>query len=354
MNIYIVVLCTLRLRTNSSAVRMIADGNIAVDEWFLSVKHLTSVVGQQFLQGIIEDELISIFTRLERDTYIWHEVNLIEMHPELRKTAASIILAIPTRGFSNLNMARKFFDILLTQVDRFVYNIEETLWKYSGPRNSATQKFQLDSSTGAIVLSTQQQQLFEFLKRGLDSWRKAFQPVLTQSIQLGGKDLLVAKTIALDFLCSALALHCCLGLELTYDDYVSEFQTALSMAGTLFDVVASKKGHTFIVSSIIIKSLFFIASKCREKSIRSKATEYLQTMSRQEGLWDSAVFATMAFTIKKLEESDESDMMPEHKRLRAIRTSFDLYKRQGTLMFLTIPRDAEAAEVVARRIPFHW
>jgi len=55
-----------------------------------------------------------MFTRLERDIYIWHEVDHMEMHPELRKTAASIILATPNRGFANLNMARKFFDILLT------------------------------------------------------------------------------------------------------------------------------------------------------------------------------------------------------------------------------------------------
>jgi len=228
------------------------------------------------------------------------------------------------------------------------------LWEYSGPPSRARRSLQLDSSTGAIVLSTQQQQLFEFLKQGLNSWRKAFQPVLTLSIPLGGKDLLVAKTLALDFLCSALALRCCLGPELTYDDYVSKFQAALSMAGTLFDIVTSKKGQKFIVSSIIIKSLFFIASKCREKSVRTRARDFLQAMSRQEGLWDSTVISTMVIAIMKLEESDENGFVSEQRRLRAIRTSFDLYERQGTLMFLTIPTNTEAVNIVARHIEFRW
>jgi hypothetical protein len=131
------------------------------------MKHLVSVIGQQFLQGIIEDELISIFTRLERDIYIWHELYLVEMHPELQKNAARIILAIPARGFADLHTARRFFDIMLSQVDRFAYNIEETLWDYSRPTSRSRRALQLDSSTGAIILSKQQRQRFDFLKDGL-------------------------------------------------------------------------------------------------------------------------------------------------------------------------------------------
>jgi hypothetical protein len=52
------------------------------------------------------------------------------MHPELQKIAAGIIRAIPTQGFNGLHTARRSFDILLTQVDRFVYNIDELLWDY--------------------------------------------------------------------------------------------------------------------------------------------------------------------------------------------------------------------------------
>lgn len=65
----------------------------AVDEWFLSLMHSTSFDGQQFLQGKIEDELISIFTRLERDIYSWHKANLVEMHIDLQN-----VKPFPPRG----------------------------------------------------------------------------------------------------------------------------------------------------------------------------------------------------------------------------------------------------------------
>jgi len=332
-----------------------ANGNVGtVDEWFLTVMHLTKVDGQQFLQGIIEDELISIFTRLEHDMYLWHQSNIIEMHPELQKIAAGIIRAIPTQGFNGLHTARRSFDILLTQVDRFVYNIDELLWDYSDSLKQPKPAIQFDNSTCAVVPSIQQQQRVEFLKQGLTSWRKAFQPVLSQSIKLGGKDLLVAKTLALNFICSAVALHCCFGPELTYDAHASEFQAALSIAGTLFDVVASKKGHTFIVSSIIIKSLFFIASKCRETSVRTKARNYLRSVSRQEGIWDSTVLSTMATAVMKLEESEEHGLIEENRRLRAIRITFDLHTCQGKLMFLTTTADTGTVEVVAHRKELCW
>jgi hypothetical protein len=316
--------------------------------------HLTSFDGQQFLQGIIEDELISIFTRLERDIYSWHKANLVEMHPDLQNVAAAIIQAIPTQGFIDLNAARKFFDILLTQVDRFVYNIDERLWDHSDPSSGPRPVFQVGNSTGAIFSPIYQQQRVNFLKQGLTSWRKAFQPVLTQSLNLGGKDLLVAKTLVLNFICSAVALHCCFGPELTYDAYVSEFRTALSTAGTLFNVAVSKLGHTFVVSSILIKSLFFIASKCRETSIRTEAINYLRSMSRQEGIWDSHVASTFATAIVELEESDESGLIPEHRRLRAIKTTFDLHKRQGKLRFLTATMDTGPVGFVAHRMELCW
>jgi hypothetical protein len=325
-----------------------------VDEWFLSLMHLTSFDGQQFLQGIIEDELISIFTRLDRDIYSWHKAHLIEMHPDLQNVAAAIIQAIPTQGFTDLKAARKFFDILLTQVDRFVYNIDERLWDYSDPSSEQGPVLQVGNPTGAIVPPIYQQQRLDFLKQGLTSWRKAFQSVLTRSLKLGGKDLLVAKTLVLNFICSAVALHCCVGPELTYDAYVSEFRTALSTAGTLFDVAASKLGHTFVVSSILIKSLFFIASKCRETSIRTEAINYLRSMSRQEGIWDSQVTSTFATAIVELEESDESGLIPEHRRLRAIKITFDLHKRQGRLRFLTATMDTGPVGFVAHRMELCW
>jgi hypothetical protein len=331
----------------------IANTTVApVDEWFLSVMHLTVVDGQQFLQGVIEDELISIFTRLQLDVYVWHESEHIEMHPELQKVAAGIILAIPTKGFPNLNAARRYFDILLTQVDWFVHSMNEQLWAIADASVESKLAIQIDNLTGAIILSLNQQQQLNFLKQGLVSWRKAFQHVLTQSFKSGGRDLLVAKSLALRFVCSSVALQCCVGPELTYDAYVYEFRTALQLAHTLYDAIYPKTRHTFIVSSILIRSLFFIAWKCRVTAIRTEARDRLQTMLRREGIWDSEVASKIATIIMEIEKSDV--LIPEHHRVRALKTAFDLHQRQGRLRFLTAKKAVGAVGFVAHRKELKW
>jgi hypothetical protein len=314
--------------------------------------HLTSVDGPQLLQGIIEDELISMFTRLERDIYSWYEAYLIQMHPELQKVAAGIIRAIPTQGFADFDAARKYFDILLTQVDWFPHIMSEQLWTLAEPSTASKATIQVDYSTGGIAPSTAQQQRVEFLKQGLVSWRAAFQPLLTRSMKSGGRDVLVAKSLALRFICSAVALHCCFGPELSYDAYVPEFRAALLLAGTLFEETCSSAGHTFIVASILIRSLFFIASKCRETSVRTEARDYLQSMSRREGIWDSKVASTVATAIMELEESD--GLVPEGKRVRALKTSSDLHQRRGRLRYLKTIVGAEDGGFEPRQVELSW
>ncbi len=184
------------------------------------------------------------------------------------------------------------------------------------------------------------------------SWRRAFQHVLTQSLKSGGKDVLVAKSLALRFICSAVALHCCPGPERTYDDYLPEFRAALQLARTVSDATVSKTKYTFIVSSIMIRSLWFIAWKCRETSVRTEARDHLQAMSRREGIWDSKVASTVATVIIELEDS--GGIIPENNRLRAIKTSFDIHQRQGKLRFLTATTGPRTVGFVAHRMDFGW
>jgi hypothetical protein len=109
-----------------------------------------------------------------------------------------------------------------------------------------------------------------------------------------------------------------------------------------------------VVSSILIKPLFFIASKCRETSIRTEAINYLRSMSRQEGIWVSQETSTFATAIVELEESNESGLLPEHRRLRAIKTTFDLRRRQEKLRVLTATMDSRPVGFVAYRMELCW
>jgi hypothetical protein len=223
--------------------------------------------GQHFLQDIIEDELISIFTRLELGLYAWHEAKHILMHPDLQKVAMDIIQAIPKERFADLRAARKYFDIMLTQVDWVVYSANEHLWTASDGSVESRPVTQLEDTTGAIIPSKAQQDRAAALKHGLLSWQTAFQHILTKSLKSGGNESLIAEALSLRFICSSIALDCCFASELSYDAYIPQFQVAIPMTKTLSASTPSKPKPTFIVSSILIRSLFFIALKCRNKPL---------------------------------------------------------------------------------------
>lgn len=314
--------------------------------------HFASVDEQDndFLPGIIEDELISIFTRLGTDMCAWHEAkhSIPEMNPKLQKIAMAIIHAIPGQGFVNLHSARKYFDIMMQRTDEFVYTLEAELWR------DLENLVQPSLARDNVPTLTSEEDRVNILKKGLLHWYTAFKPLLGKSLRSGGNNIFVAKALLLRFTCSSIALNCCFGPELVYDDYIADFRKALSLAGTLSLAISSKTRPTFIISSILIRSLYFIALKCRNRPVRSEAIACLKPMSRREGIWDSKVASTVALAVMELEEGEGDGFVPEHKRLRAVKTSFDLHKCQGKLKYLTAETDSEAMRFVAREVGLTW
>jgi hypothetical protein len=340
------------------AIAHIRSGIMLINEWFWSIMHVASVDEQQqhFLPGIIEDELVCVFSRLEVDVFTWYDTETVVMHEDLARLAIQIIQAIPREGFSNIHSARKYFDIMLREVDWLVRSINDQLWASWGESTDSRQEKTVDNPL-VIVPSADQQDHVESLKHGLVSWFNAFQPLYVRSLTSGGNDILVNKALYLRHTCSSIALDCCFGPELSYDSYMPKFQTALSLAETLSAATFSKSKPTFVVWSILVKSLYFVALKCRNRSLRREAITRLQSMTRREGLWDARVASAVAKKVMKLEdgEGDQwSDFVPEYRRLRGIKTSFDLHKRQGNLRYLQIRTESEAVSFVAGQVELSW
>lgn len=324
---------------------------MTVQDWFLSIYHLASVDGKHhdFLPGIIEDELISIFTRLEDDVFTWHDAEYVTMHPVLEEVAVRIIQAIPTQRFENLNTARKYCDIMLRQIDRFIQSEENRPWTAPDTPLSSGSATYIDKFS-----PDDQKPRVKIFQEGLSRWHKAFKPLFAKILTSGGKDVLVAQALALRSACSAIGLNCCLGPELSYDAYFPEFRRALSLASTLWVAASSNPKPTFIISSILIKSLYFIALKCRDKPLRTRATSLLQSMSRREGIWDSRVANTVATAVIQLEGGGGSgdSFVPEHRRLKGIKVSFNLHKCRGTMRYLI--RNPGAGGSMNHEIELSW
>lgn len=329
------------------AIAHIRSGIRLINDWAYGIMHLASIDQQQqhFLPGILEDELVCVFSRLEVDVFTWYDTDKVVMHKELAQMAMDIVRAIPTDGFTNIQSARKYFDILLREVDWFIRSMSDQLWaRWNEP---------IDSRQS----STDQRERLGILQQSLLSWFTAFQFLYSRSLTSRETDFLIIKALYLRHTCSSIALNCCSGSELCYDSYIPQFRNALSLAQTLSAATFSKAKPTFVVWSILVKSLYFIALKCRNLPLRKEALASLQAMTRREGLWDAGVACAIVRKVIELEQCERdlrNIFVPEKRRLRAIKTTFDLHQRRGNLRYLTLKTDSEAVGLVAGQVELSW
>jgi hypothetical protein len=309
---------------------------------------------QDSLSGTIEDEIISVFSRLDRDILAWHEAFEAKhcvAHPDMEKVAIEITKATPTNGFTSLASAKRYLDIMLRQIDWFLCLANDHLWAISEDPLEARDLF-----TEHLPWINKHDYASTY-KEGLARWRTAFRSSLNRCVKSGGKNFLLATALSLRQTCSTIALNCCFGLELLYDEYTAEFKTALSLAQTLLAATNSdsKTGPTITtVSSILIRSLYFIAVKCRNTSVRIQALHTLQSIQRREGIWDSCVASKVAEVVIKREDPYEKGFIPDYQRVRGVKISFDLHVCRGKVRYLTLDNNFADTRYMPRSLSFCW
>jgi hypothetical protein len=77
-------------------------------------------------------------------------------------------------------------------------------------------------------------------------------------------------------------------------------------------------------------------------------------MSLREGIWDSRVASTVATVVMELEEDDRNSFVPEHKRLKGVKISFDLHQSLGKLRYLTTKTELGAVRLTNRQLELSW
>lgn len=148
----------------------------------------------------------------------------------------------------------------------------------------------------------------------------------------------------------SISLSCCFGPEAAYDAYIPDFECALQLAEDLHLGGPSSRSvrPTFITSSILIRSLYFVALKCRDGAIRKRALNMLEGMPRREGIWDAVFVCKVARVVVSVEEGragegyaergedlyEDHALPPEERRVTSLKTTFDLYKRRGHIRYL--------------------
>lgn len=114
--------------------------------------------------------------------------------------------------------------------------------------------------------------------------------------------------------------------EIRYDQYFSDYDTAVVLCESVEESVTRKskrtQEHTFLLFNMeVVSQLYHVGTKCRHPLLRRRAIALLRRTFRQEGVWDSYMAANIAQRIMELEEIhtavlDGSQLPPEQDRIR--------------------------------------
>ncbi|KAH9205337.1 hypothetical protein DL95DRAFT_491657 [Leptodontidium sp. 2 PMI_412] len=254
---------------------------------------------RQALSSFLEDEMLSVLSRLESDVTGLYDAGQLTPPPDVESAAVGIFYYMPTETFESLTSARKYLDLLLREIGWFVTSCNEQRWTYVTQGEAITNSNSRPTpppppNAGLTPTPSQQTRVLTF-QILLQKWLRTFQSLKTTSEQSHNPDCLLAVTaLSLRVTCASISSNCSFGPEIAYDAYIPDFE-ALHLVGRLHAGGPSPKSlrPTFITSSILIRSLYFIALKCRRWGVRVKALRILESMPRREGIWDAVLFVRL-------------------------------------------------------------
>ncbi|KAH7410703.1 hypothetical protein BKA64DRAFT_703813 [Cadophora sp. MPI-SDFR-AT-0126] len=260
--------------STSTAVAHIQSGISMLDDFCSKQPHCISFEERQALPGFLEDEMLSVLSRLESDVTGLYDANT----------------------FESFTSARKYLDLLLREVGWFVTSCNEQRWSFLAEESGTC--YQGAHLAAGLIPTIEQQNR----------------------------------------------------AEAAYDAYIPDFECALQLAEDLHLGGPSSRSvrPTFITSSILIRSLYFVALKCRDGAIRKRALNMLEGMPRREGIWDAVFVCKVARVVVSVEEGragegyaergedlyEDHALPPEERRVTSLKTTFDLYKRRGHIRYL--------------------
>jgi len=134
--------------------------------------------------------------------------------------------------------------------------------------------------------------------------------------------------------------------ECIWDLYTAEFEELTKVAEAVIVVrengKGGKVGRVLCLDVGIVLPLFYVATRCRNRKIRWKAVELMRRTERQEGLWNSILFAKAAERCIEIEEEGlmlsrndawEGIVVPREKRVRGVEAIFDGQDRRAKVRY---------------------
>lgn len=161
------------------------------------------------------------------------------------------------------------------------------------------------STTPAWAVEEQQALLLHlsFWHQCFIAYRSARASELSAADRYASNVLEISRIVAKIWVSTALS-----PFECTNDDYMSDFETAVTLAEEL-QVIAgmhdrlNRYSTTFTLDVEMIGPIHWISLKCRDPVLRRRAVAVLRTTRRREGVWDSLLYAALAERVIEIEEA---------------------------------------------------
>jgi hypothetical protein len=146
--------------------------------------------------------------------------------------------------------------------------------------------------------------------------------------------------------------------ECIWDLYTAEFEELTKVAEAVIVGRENSKGgkveRVLCLDVGIVLPLFYVAARCRNRKIRRKAVELMRRTERQEGLWNSVLFAKAAERAIEIEEEGlmfggdgdrEETVVPREKRISGVEALFGGQDRRARVKYVRM-RGAEVREEI--------
>lgn len=328
-------------------------------------------------EGVLEDDLVMLFTRLAIQAksydmafhfpmpYVIRLSSPSSQQPSSPESSdgGSASPSPSSRPFASLVEARIASDKLIESLLKFI------------------EALQLAKSDPSYVLPASWKKYGMGLKDKLSAWSEAFEPIFQSRLDPGTPHIERSGISALKMFqvnSNILFLMMFCDNEVQFDSFMPHFKSivdlgweivgqdqrraavGLTKGGFLRDAAkrykypvttkstssAPKVQPSFSADLGIVPPLYVVATKCRDPKLRRQAIHLLRSSARREGMWDSELTARIAEWVMLVEEDHPSTMygfngeivfadaagmttatIPEERRIMVKSVDFDLRAR---------------------------
>lgn len=280
------------------------------------------------LPGVIEDELIHAFGRLDIQAMSFLDTRAVETHHHMKKYGTAGIDSMPV-VFTSIKEARIYLELVMQRLLHFMATALHDI--------SNRGCIQVDA-----IVNCSPSVMFERNKHlsELERWHAAFAPFYALHTQSPSQDhYLGATALELHYLASYFGIAGKMTSEphLNRRAFMPIFEGQYGCARRILEhpkMIFENSPYTFDLQVIV--PLYVVVWQCPYSPLRRKATALLLARPRREGLWDAVLAGKMGEWIIGLEtEEDEGvEWMEDEMRIARLDIGIDMVTRTASLKCL--------------------